>query len=472
MPRMLFLRWQKLGICGKIESNKGTTKMRKIEELKTIIANEFASAYKAYDLNVVCKKYGIMPDEGLDPMKSKRIYVGNGLNKMQDDEIWKLARLVAKEFESKELIKEMEPFLGDSELAFSFVTRKRIIDYVSASGNMEGDMSLDEFLSIIWNMEEVIDIFTGVTVGQEIVTAVKTENSMTYRTLLSKRLEIKYLPDKMFSEFLECLVLPEVREGEGQERYVQGINAIIKEDGYELYTDTVISGAPRFRVGKKRATEVDLKNLIFAPLGQKPDIVIDNSISNELKLVGNTDNCLLYNFESNADGLLWNTLIKWWESIDEEKKIDSEMKLYHRLKESLDSDIEKVFFRTYYSYYRHPVKKDVPALVPQVFLHYDPRSKYQRNGQVVYSHQRMDFLMLLPDGVQLVFELDGQQHYSENGKAVPRLYAEMVKDDRDLRLKGYEVYRFGGFEFLNEKNSKQMIRTFFDSLFKKHSIKI
>lgn len=65
--------------------------------------------------------------------------------------------------------KEMEPFLGDSELAFSFVTRKRIIDYVSASGNMEGDMSLDEFLSTIWNMEEVNDIFTGVTVGQEII---------------------------------------------------------------------------------------------------------------------------------------------------------------------------------------------------------------------------------------------------------------------------------------------------------------
>ena len=81
--------------------------------------------------------------------------------------------------------------------------------------------------------------------------------------------------------------------------------------------------------------------------------------------------------------------------------------------------------------------------MPQEYLQYDRRSIYQRKGQVVYSHQRMDFLMLLPEGNQIVFELDGQQHYSQNGKASPVLYAEMVKDDRALRLKGYEVYRFG-----------------------------
>lgn len=84
----------------------------------------------------------------------------------------------------------------------------------------------------------------------------------------------------------------------------------------------------------------------------------------------------------------------------------------------------------------------------------------------------MDFLMLLPGGIQIVFELDGQQHYSQNGKAVPALYAEMVKDDRALRLKGYEVYRFGGYEFLDETNAKQMICEFFDKLFERYEINL
>lgn len=43
--------------------------------------------------------------------------------------------------------------------------------------------------------------------------------------------------------------------------------------------------------------------------------------------------------------------------------------------------------------------------------------------------------MLLPGGIPIIFELDDRQHYSEEGKAVPRLYAKMVKCDREMRLK-------------------------------------
>lgn len=59
----------------------------------------------------------------------------------------------------------------------------------------------------------------------------------------------------------------------------------------------------------------------------------------------------------------------------------------------------------------------------------------------------MDFLLLLPSRVRVVIECDGQQHYADDtGKASPRRYAEMMATDRDLRLKGYEIYRFGGAE--------------------------
>jgi len=133
--------------------------MRKIEGLKSKIAEQFASEYKAYDLKGICEKYGILPDGDLDPMNSKRIYIANGLNKMQDEDICKLARQLLKEFESKEFIREMEPFFGDTELEFSFVTRRHVVDYVSSTGKMEGCMKLEDFLSFIWNMTEVVDIF-------------------------------------------------------------------------------------------------------------------------------------------------------------------------------------------------------------------------------------------------------------------------------------------------------------------------
>lgn len=84
-----------------------------------------------------------------------------------------------------------------------------------------------------------------------------------------------------------------------------------------------------------------MKNLVFAPLGKKPDIVIDDAIDNELKIVGDTDNCLFYNFEPNSDGLSWKTLVKWWEpkSLNENVQQD----LFTRLLNSMDSKPEKYF---------------------------------------------------------------------------------------------------------------------------------
>jgi very-short-patch-repair endonuclease len=116
------------------------------------------------------------------------------------------------------------------------------------------------------------------------------------------------------------------------------------------------------------------------------------------------------------------------------------------------------------------LKEKLPALIPQVYLHYDPYTSKQLKGEKRLSRERMDFLLLLPYRKNIVIEIDGQQHYSENGKASPKLYAEMVAEDRRLRLAGYELYRFGGDEFVDDAKAKQTVKNFFDDLFKLHSI--
>jgi len=59
----------------------------------------------------------------------------------------------------------------------------------------------------------------------------------------------------------------------------------------------------------------------------------------------------------------------------------------------------------------------------------------------------MDFLLLLSHQRRVVLEVDGQQHYSVDGKPSPQRDAEMVAEARRIRLEGFEVYRFGGWEF-------------------------
>lgn len=113
-----------------------------------------------------------------------------------------------------------------------------------------------------------------------------------------------------------------------------------------------------------------------------------------------------------------------------------------------------------------PRQGEVAALLPQVYLHYDPyvrRWPEERPGSVV--RQRMDFLLLLPQRRRIVLDVDGRHHYAtENGTADPQQYARMLAEDRRPRLAGYEVYRFGGAELSDEEQGRTLLDAFFDKL--------
>jgi hypothetical protein len=82
-----------------------------------------------------------------------------------------------------------------------------------------------------------------------------------------------------------------------------------------------------------------------------------------------------------------------------------------------------------------------------------------------------DFLLLLPHGRRVVIEVDGKQHFTDDhGRASPAKYAEMMAADRDLRLVGYEVYRFGAAELQGGEEAKTAVKNFFEALFKKYGI--
>ncbi|PVX97661.1 hypothetical protein [Paraburkholderia unamae] len=62
----------------------------------------------------------------------------------------------------------------------------------------------------------------------------------------------------------------------------------------------------------------------------------------------------------------------------------------------------------------------------------------------------MDFLLLLPHGIRIVIEVDGLHHRGapDTRRADVYRYAQMAAADRDLKLAGYEIYRFGASELL------------------------
>lgn len=211
------------------------------------------------------------------------------------------------------------------------------------------------------------------------------------------------------------------------------------------------------------------KNLIFAANGPKPELVLRDAVNNDIEIVSNSEFCLVYDKPLPADGLTMTHLSEWWRTVrglgEGTSVRDAARDLHHRLRASLDGNSAELrIFDTYQHRYRDSL--DIPALIPQVYLHYDPQLQSVRRALpqgAPLARQRMDFLLLFSDRRRVVIEVDGQQHYSENGRPSPRLYSSMVAEDRRLKLAGYEVFRFGGAELFND-DSEQLVATFFDQL--------
>lgn len=222
-----------------------------------------------------------------------------------------------------------------------------------------------------------------------------------------------------------------------------------------------------------RGVDGQLKNIIFASTGPKPKIVLRDAINNVVEVVENAEYCLFYDRPLSEAGLTWAELVDWWRQTKglQGQADEAARDLYPRLSQSLASPPEKTLFRTYYGQYSSVEEGSrQPALLPQVYLHYDPRTRRERGaGPSVLMRERMDFLLLLPCGVRIVLEVDGKQHYAEGETASPKLYSGMVAEDRRLRLRGYDVYRFGGHE-LTAPGAADMLREFFRELLAIHEV--
>ena len=271
-----------------------------------------------------------------------------------------------------------------------------------------------------------------------------------------------------FGALLEEAVHPLSRSGDDQAGTVIALNKILARDGYELVQEGELSGHPIFGFRPVvRGVGGRPKNLIFASRGPKPEIGFADAINNDIVILSGEESCLIYDRPIGASGLLWSELVSWWGEVT--PGADA-AKLGARLQESLASDAERKLFATYFKAYRSALGEALPALLPQVYLHYDPAVVKTLRHRLPLPRQRMDFLLLLPSRQRVVIEVDGKHHFSENDLPSLKVYADMVSADRELRLAGYEVYRFGANELVGD-GAEAKIKDFFDKLFRLHRIR-
>jgi hypothetical protein len=287
--------------------------------------------------------------------------------------------------------------------------------------------------------------------------------------------------DRRFALLLQGMVSGEtVPDEAAQRRLVAAINPPLVAAGLELRETGIADGYPVFEVVASRSRAGRPKNLIFAsPV--KPDLRLSDAIDNDIEIVSNAEHVLVYDRPITAEGIRWRDLQAWWKatrqlSSDEQAK----KQLYRRLKQSLpvNSRPQQLLFELYHDIHRDAVQ-DLPALLPEVWLYWDPKT-VQARGAAALLHLRMDFLLLVPGGGRIVLEVDGMTHYAAerrdtppalpNWVADPVAYARTMAGSRNLTLAGYEVYRFGTHDLRNAGQARPSLAQFFADLFRRHHV--
>jgi hypothetical protein len=271
-----------------------------------------------------------------------------------------------------------------------------------------------------------------------------------------------------FGRLLESLVssvaVPDV---EAQRRIVALANPALSEAGVRLVETDPVDGYPCFQLrGPAHGPGRRPKNLIFAS-SRKPDIRFLSAIDNDIEVLGNADERLVYDRPIGHEGLRWQDLQTWWQDT-QGMSDDTEAKtsLYARLlacQPAADASPQRHLFRLYHEIYRSRVRA-LPALLPEVWLHWDPKTVRQRGPEALLRH-RMDFLMLLPHGRRVVLEVDGAHHHR-----TAAAYADTVRGDRELKLTGADVYRFGAAELTDLPQARLVVEAFFTDLFDAYEI--
>lgn len=361
---------------------------------------------------------------------------------------------------------------ADDRLSLRSLARRIFIEELLLLGDIAGRMDLIDFLGLTWDLNAMPSTDSRFkTASGDIWQHMINNDDWTYSYLFGPYLGLVDGSDEQLLRFLEQVVHPTLRTPEEQPKYLALINQYLAKEGFELRLRDEIAGFQVYRAARLGAgVSKSVKNIIFASTGPKPRIVLSDAVSNEIAIVENAQYCLVYDKPLPQHGLRWNDLVEWWaERRNMQPCIETERALFKRLRDSLScvSPPERTLFENYFKSFRDEFGPNLPALIPQVYLHYDPYTMKELRASRYLFRQRMDFLLLFSHHQRVVIEVDGVQHYTdEGGNPSPERYSEMVAADRELRLAGYEVYRFGGYELKGATTCE----SFFRKLFQKHGL--
>lgn len=326
--------------------------------------------------------------------------------------------------------------------------------------------SPDGFMELVhrlWVLETDLDLWTGHSLADEIQRhVIRNPDDWTVRELV-RQVGALRCSDRRFELFIEGLLSGSVNPNEERQRAMaEAITPALSRAGVKIIQSGTSGGYPDFSIVRTGTRARPPQLILFGSTSAKPDLRLSEVLDQQVEVINGTSDVLRYDRPIPEHGLTWDQLQAWWAEREHVAVEEAKRSLWRRLRIAIPraSPPQLALFDQYHEI--HGQRGAFPALLPEVWLHWDPVAKIVRGDDAMLT-QRMDFVMLLPGHRRVVLEVDGHQHYSKDGQPSPATYAQTTRGDRDLRLSGYEVYRFSGYE-LTPARARTTVSEFFGRL--------
>ena len=210
---------------------------------------------KAYNLPVVCERYGLEPGDGDEAFSSKMQYVMKRLMKLSDEQVFGIAKKVIKEFPDDNLQAAIEQLDASGHLV-SDLTRHHIAEALNTFC-LAGKRDLLELLRKHWpEIDHTSSQYHFESVLADDIYQHAVNNDDWRNAEILEQVGFLTCSQAKLFRFLEDVVHPIRRDHEEQERIVAALNPVLRRDGFYLAPSGRVSGYPVYVVCETTATGI------------------------------------------------------------------------------------------------------------------------------------------------------------------------------------------------------------------------
>ncbi|MBB4932816.1 hypothetical protein F4561_003636 [Lipingzhangella halophila] len=252
-------------------------------------------------------------------------------------------------------------------------------------------------LGQLWVLESEMDLWTGRSLASEIERhMVRFTDDWTVLDLFKKPGALTS-SNRRFLLFVEGVLSGAVNPDEHRQRALaEAIALPLARGGLKVIETGSTGGYPEFSIVPTGSRARPPQLILFASTAAKPDLCLREVLGQEVEVVGATSGVLRYDRPVPEYGLTWDDLQAWWAEREQLSPEAAKGSLWQRLRSALpaNSPPQQALFEKYHRIYGQRQRGErFPALLPAVWLHWDPVAKSARGDEVMLT-QRLDFARL------------------------------------------------------------------------------